>query len=337
MKRIHLLTAVTLLLLALCVCVCAQAVDIRPLDTDHAQVDLNNGTFCLGVKDIDRIVSGGFFTASLYLEDHYDGKQIEALAPGDTVTVNGKTWTVREVVPHLADEPGLVDTYEIYTEEENAGYIVFSHASDGCYLCITDDWTPVTHVADVRIMLPLPDRFEYLDPNSGDSLDQYDFINQIGNYLIPYNTSCTFEDGVLVRVIHSDYPVGPEDTFTEEVAAEEPAVAEASVSAEESSDGIPVWKFCHGVREGLETAVIKGYSNSCEEGPIEIEMTPEEIEDIRDIAINGVITGKANDMSLTGGTWGYVFESPDGQYLLSIEMYKGWIVDAATGMYNYSR
>ena len=68
---------------------------------------------------------------------------------------------------------------------------------------------------------------------------------------------------------------------------------------------VPVWKFCHGLREGLETAVIKGYQSSCEEGPIEIGMTPEEIEDIRDIAINGVITGKANDMSVTGGTWFY--------------------------------
>ena len=100
---------------------------------------------------------------------------------------------------------------------------------------------------------------------------------------------------------------------------------------------VPVWKFCHGIREGLETAIIKGYQSDCEEGPIEIKITPEEIEEIRDIAINGVITGKANDMSLTGGTWFYSFETPEGEHLLTVEMYNGWIVDGATGMYNFSR
>ena len=37
------------------------------------------------------------------------------------------------------------------------------------------------------------------------------------------------------------------------------------------------------------------------------------------------------------GTWSYTFETPEGQSLLSIEMYKGWIVDAATGMYEYEK
>ena len=102
-------------------------------------------------------------------------------------------------------------------------------------------------------------------------------------------------------------------------------------------EAVPVWQFCHGLREGLETAVIKGYQSSCEEGPVEIGMTPEEIEDIRDIAINGVITGKASDMSVTGGTWFDSFETPDGEHLLTVELYKGWIVDAATGMYTFTR
>ena len=100
---------------------------------------------------------------------------------------------------------------------------------------------------------------------------------------------------------------------------------------------VPVWQFCHGLREGLETAVIRGYQSNCEEGPSEIEMTPEEIEDIRDIAINGVVTGKASDMSVTGGTWLYSFETPEGEHLLTVELYNGWIVDAATGMYTFTR
>lgn len=102
-------------------------------------------------------------------------------------------------------------------------------------------------------------------------------------------------------------------------------------------EALPVWEFCHGKREGLETAVIKCFQSSCEEGPHEIEITPGEIEDIRDIAINGVITGKASDMSVTGGTWLCTFVTPEGEYLLTIELYKGWIVDSATGMYTFSK
>ena len=97
---------------------------------------------------------------------------------------------------------------------------------------------------------------------------------------------------------------------------------------------VPVWKFCHGVRDGLDTAVITMYTTDCETGLIPAELSPEEAEWIRGIALNGVITGKANDTSRTGGTWVYTFETPAGEHLLSIEMYRGMIV-AADGMYNF--
>lgn len=331
MKR-SLLFVALVLLLTLCVAVFAHAADIRPLETDHDEIDLANGSFCLAVRDVDKIVEGGWFTAALYLEDHYDGKQIEALAPGDTVLVNGQTWTVREVEPHLADEPGLVDTYEIYTEEENDGYIVFTRSDDGCWFCTTDDWVPVSPVGDVRVMLPLPDKFMYFSGEDEEPLNADAFLNDLeefGDTFVPYNTFCVFEDGMLVHVTHSSYPAGPEAVPDEDVEAVEAAEAE-------SSDAVPVWKFCHGVSEGLDTAVIKGYTSDCEEGPSEYEMTPEEIDDIRDIAMNGVITGKANDMSVTGGTWFYNFETPEGQHLLTIELYKGLIV-SVDGMYSFSR
>ena len=173
-----------------------------------------------------------------------------------------------------------------------------------------------------RAGLPLPDRFEYFRSDDDLPKDMDALVNDLeefGDTFVAYNTTCKFEDGVLVSVTHSPYPQGPEET------------------PDETSDAIPVWKFCHGVREGLETAVIKGYQSDCEEGPFEIEVTPEEAEDIRNIAINGVITGKANDLSVTGGTWFYTFETPEGQHLLTIELYKGLIVDSATGMYNYSK
>lgn len=337
MKRNHILAAVLVLLLTLCVAACANAADVRPLEPDHNEIDLTNGTFCLTVKDADRITDGGYFTAALYLEDHYDKQQIEALAAGDTVLINGQPWTVQEVIPHPADELEGRNSYEIYTEEENVGYIVFIQVSDGCYFCVINDWSPVSPVGDVRVMLPLPDRFEYYRSDDDLPKDMDELVNDLegfGNTFVAYNTTCRFEDGVLVSVTHSPYPQGPVETPDDTVEAVEPDAAD---EAKDTSDAIPVWKFCHGVREGLETAVIKGYQSDCEEGPFEIEVTPEEAESIRDIAINGVITGKANDLSVTGGTWFYTFETPEGKHLLTIELYKGLIVDSATGMYNYSK
>ena len=108
----------------------------------------------------------------------------------------------------------------------------------------------------------------------------------------------------------------------------------AETPADPGAESEPVWKFCHGLREGLETAVIKGYQTDCETGLAEYEMTPEEIEEIRNIAMNGVITNLASDEVLTGGTWVYTFETPEGEHLLSIEMYKG-LIATAYGMYSY--
>ena len=316
MKRVYLFLIV--LLLTLCVAVCAQAAEIKPLGEDHLEADLQNGVFCAGFSDADKIESGGWFTMHLYLEDHYAAQDIESLAAGDVVYVNGVPWTVRELIRHDADDPGYVNCYEIYTEEEIDGYIVFTAAGDGCYLCVMNDWTPVYHVADQKIMLPLPDAFEFDYAGSEDIGGMDDLLDALqGEPFTPYNTTCVFDDGLLVRVTHYSYPEGPE-------------------IARETSSEAPVWEFCHGVREGLETANIACYKNDCEEGPSEVEMTEEEKENIRLLAMDGVVTDKANDTSVTGGTWSYVFTSPEGQYLLSIEMYKGWIV-GADGMYNYSR
>ena len=331
MKRFFCL--ILILLFAVCVAVCAQAAEITPADSGLLEIDLNNGSFCMAVKDLQKISDGGWFTAVLYTVDRYDANRIEAMAPGDTVLVNGQAWTVQEVIPHEADEAGLSSSYEIYTEEENDGYIVFVYDEDsGCYICAINDWSPVTFVADVRIMLPLPDAFEYWretenEPGNMDTL--LNDLEEYGTTFVPYNTFCTFKDGLLVGITHSSYPIGPEIAAEEVVDAAEP---------EESDDteAVPVWKFCHGLRNGLESAVIKGYFHEDEEGSRECEMTPEEIEDVRSIAIDGVITEKASDLSVTGGTWFYTFETPEGDHLLTVEMYKGWIV-SVDGMYKYRK
>ena len=93
-------------------------------------------------------------------------------------------------------------------------------------------------------------------------------------------------------------------------------------------DPVPVWQFCHGVRDGLDTAVITLYTTDCETGLIPAELSPEDEAWIRGIAVNGMVTGKANDTAVTGGTWVYSFETPAGEHLLTIEVYRGLIVSS---------
>ena len=324
MKCNRILTAVLLvLLLALAVTVCASASEIRPIPVDHDQVDLENGEFCLEIKNADRIEPNGFFIAVLYLEDRYDGDQIRSLAPGDTVYANDEKWTVQEVVVHSDGEaPDEPATYEIYTGEELDGYLAFAPREDGTFVAVINDWNPVVLLGSVQVRLPLPDAFEFITWSAGEENEPKgmdEFVSTLDTFgqesFNAYNTTCVFKDGMLVRVTNYAYPQGPE---------------------EDDSANVPVWKFCHGLRDGLDTAVITGYQTDCEEGLIPIEMTPEEIEDVRRIAMNGMITGKVSDEMRTGGTWVYVFETPGGKHLLSIEMFGGMIA-GSEGMYSYDK
>ena len=330
MKITRCLTAVLLCLaLSLCAASFALAADIRPLETDPAAVDPDNGEFRLTIKDLDRIENGGWFTAALYLEDRYGAAEIESLAPGDTILVNRQLRTVKEITVRKERSD-----YEVVFEEQTEGfdeYIALWKQLDGTYMALIDDWCPVTPVAEKKITLPLPDRFALVMIEAGEKtapVGRDEFIRCLTEYgweMTAYNTSAVFENGELVRVTHSGYPQGPKE--------EEPAEA---ADASPAADGTPVWKFCHGRRDGLETAVISCFTIDCEAGPVPGEISPEEAEDIRALAISGMITKKANDLSVTGGTWVYSFETPEGEHLLSVEMYGGLIV-AADGMYGFVR
>ena len=324
MRHPYILTAILLiLLLCFCAVACASAAEIRPIPVDHDAVDLSNGNFCLTVRSTGQIENSGFFFAVLYQEDHYDAEQITSLAARDTVYMNDLPWTVREVVIHSDPEnPEDIPAYEIYPEEDFGGYLVFQPCQDGTFVAVIDDCTTVTLLGTVRVSLPLPDRFEYVriaagedqDPLGADALIEELKVENAPDIFNAWNTTCVFEDGQLVRVTHSDYPQGLDETF-----ADWP---------------VPVWKFCHGLRDGLDTAVITAYKTDCEASTPPVEISAEEAEQIRRIALYGYITDKANDESLTGNTWVYTFETPAGKHLLSIEMYKGLIV-SSDGMYNY--
>ena len=103
------------------------------------------------------------------------------------------------------------------------------------------------------------------------------------------------------------------------------------------SEPVPVWKFFHALTpEGLDTAVFTCSLSDCEAGPVPQELSEEDEKFVRDLAINGVVTDLASEISVTGGTWIYTFTSPEGKHLLSVELYKGMLV-GPYGMYNYSR
>ena len=58
------------------------------------------------------------------------------------------------------------------------------------------------------------------------------------------------------------------------------------------------------------------------------------LEEIRALAMYGVVTGRVNEMMVTGGTWLYTFETPEGEYLMTVEMYQGLLV-GNDGMYSF--
>ncbi|MBQ6290531.1 MAG: hypothetical protein IJK71_14960 [Clostridia bacterium] len=320
MKRNQILTAILLvLLLTLCFVACACAAEIRPIPVDHDSLDLGNGEFRLSFRSTDRIGNGGYFIAVLYLQDHYDAKQIRTLAPGNKVLINDHSWTVKEIIPHTDPaSPDTVTAYEICPEEAFDGYMVFESGKDGSFIAVVNDWIPVTSVGFAKVLLPLPDSFRYTPVVSGEEdmpLSAEEFLNSLQadeNPFNAYNTSGIFENGNLVSVTHASYPNGPDND------EEQP----------------PVWKFCHGLRDGLDTAVITAYFTDCETGAEPAEVSPEEAEWVRCIAMNSRVMEKADDTSVTGGTWIYSFETPGGKHLLSIEMYRGLIV-GSDGMYAY--
>ena len=98
---------------------------------------------------------------------------------------------------------------------------------------------------------------------------------------------------------------------------------------------LTVWKFFHGDPDLLETAVIMGSTLDCEAVPIPTEVPEEEQQELRTLAMYGVVTGRQSDERVTGGTWLYSFETPDGKHIMTVELYRGLLV-GPDGMYAYT-
>ena len=313
MKRSFWFISMALCLILICAAACAQAAEIRPYAVDPDKADTQNGTFSIRILDTDKIDNGGYFSLELYQEYRYPAHDIEQLAAGDTVYVDRVPYTVAEVAVH--EEKAV---YEIYTEEEFDGYIVFRKEQDGRYAAVVNDWIPCAYVGTVKIMLPLPDAFIHRALTDEDDVltPADEFIGEIAGaeelWYNQYNSSARFENGLLVEIITSDYPYGPEE-----------------------AEGTLIYEFFGCDPETIRTAEIASVWYDCEGGPETREISEAEQESIRRLALHGKITGRANDTSVTGNTTIYTFTAPDGNWLMSLEFYRGLLV-LNDGMYNYT-
>ena len=96
---------------------------------------------------------------------------------------------------------------------------------------------------------------------------------------------------------------------------------------------VPVWAFCGYSTVGLDTAEVRAAYMDCEAGPIDLELTEQEVAQVKKIARDAMVTGKDNGYFTTGGTVVFSFYDGEGELLLSLELYSGLLV-CSDGMYS---
>ena len=220
----------------------AETKHIGPLEFTPESYDLNNGEFWFET-DIDGEPTGDSFIMTLYLEDRYEPDEIKSLKKGDTVEVDGKTYTVDVVVIHgwydsngdgktdagyifaedqetaqyilerygteISQAPqDLVPTsYEIYFTEDYEGYLAFDIGDDGYCHPVVNDATFRTKIGTVEIPLPLPETFIYhYEVNWTDKEGTaQDFLSDL-EVSSQYTSIAWFKDGKLVEARRNDWP-----------------------------------------------------------------------------------------------------------------------------------
>ena len=217
----------------------AETAAVRQLEITQESYDLDNGEFRFEMDAVENPGSGPL-TMTLYLENRYSLDEIENLRRGDTINVEGETFTVEMVVIHgLYDSDGdgdydtgsitvkdpdqvkdLLDkyeleisdhelyptSYEVYTVQDFDGYIAFTVGDDGfCHPLINDE-TLYTLIGTVKIPLPLPEGFTcHIVYQFGDSDDiengtAQDFLNALARGCECHSSVARFEGGQLVEV-----------------------------------------------------------------------------------------------------------------------------------------
>ena len=217
----------------------AEPVTVRPLEITPDSYDPANGEFWFEMDAVENPDSVPL-TMTLYLEDRYNPEEIEDLRPGDSVEVEGETYTVELVVIHGfydSDGDGEYDagsitvkdpdrvrdllekyelviseheldpaSYEIYTREEFDGYIAFTVGGDGFFHPLVNDETFRTLIGTAEVPLPLPEGFschiEYVfgDSDNIENGTAQDFLDVLEYGCSRYDDIARFEDGKLMEV-----------------------------------------------------------------------------------------------------------------------------------------
>ena len=213
----------------------AEAKHVRPLELPTDIVNPENGEFWFETDPDDK-ADGASFTMNLYLEDRYSIVEVEALEHGDTVEVDGKTYTVDVVVIHgwydsdgdgdldignitvrdpetaqyllekyetvVSDQEMVPEAYEIYIEEDFEGYISLSVGNDGYCHPVVNDRTFRRKVGTAEVPLPLPDGFQFhyevnWERYEGGTKEFTECLTELGFY--PHCSLARFEEGNLME------------------------------------------------------------------------------------------------------------------------------------------
>ena len=187
---------------------------LLPVDHTGEEADLRNGIYRVHITDIEHINDGGCFTIELYAPMDYPAAAVEALKPGDKVEIFHRNWTVAALEPQEDGE------LRVIPEEEFSGYMAFKKDESGNYISRIGDWYPVYFMTDANVMLPFPNDFNFVWVKKDNAMQEYNadgFIKILNKGtltekdLSPYNTVVTIRDGMVYGVVHSEYPVGPDE------------------------------------------------------------------------------------------------------------------------------
>ncbi len=118
-------------------------------------------------------------------------------------------------------------------------------------------------------------------------------------------------------------------------------LAESSApGADDSAEGgavfpMSVADFCGLPADLPDDVTVEAWFMDCESGPEPLFPSAEDRAFLLALVRGGVVTGKASDLFVTGGTTACVFFGPDGERLGTVELYEGLLV-GPDGMYAFA-
>lgn len=167
--------------------------------------------YYMSMIDDSRIENDGFFTIGLYAPEVFRASRVKNLKTGDTITLNGGN--VRISAINRVQDGWL----ELIPSAGEYGYVLLVPSdTQPYYIAVVDDWVPCAQITELKVWMPLPDKFIYVDGSEEKQFNAAGFIrelqNGVGEWMNQYNTTVTLENGVPVTIVHNDYPEGPSES-----------------------------------------------------------------------------------------------------------------------------